>query len=70
MPGDVLLACSHAFYSGVREVEMELIISDNRDLRSAARELISAAAEAKRSTGTISVQVMRIGESVETRTKD
>lgn len=67
--GDVLLACSHGFYSGVREVDMELIISDNRDLRSAARELIAAAAEGKRSSGTISVQLMRIGESVDTRTK-
>ena len=60
--GDVLLACSYGFYSGLRDVDMELIISDNQDLRVAARELISAVAKAKPVDDTISVQLMRIGE--------
>lgn len=62
MAGDVLLACSYGLYSGIRDVDVELIISDNRDLRVAARELISTAAKAGRSTDIISVQLMRIGE--------
>lgn len=60
--GDVLLACSYGFYSGVRDVDMELIISDNRDLRVAARELISAAAKGRPVDDMIGVQLMRIGE--------
>lgn len=60
--GDVLLACSYGFYSGVRDVDMELIISVNRDLRVAASELISAAAKARTVDDMISVQLMGIGE--------
>lgn len=60
--GDVLLACSYGFYSGVRDVDMELIVSGNRDPSIAARELISTA-KAKISAEMIGVQIMRIGES-------
>ena len=60
--GDVLLACSYGFYSGVRDVDMELIVSGNRDPSIAARELISTA-KAKISADMIGVQIMRIGES-------
>lgn len=62
IPGDVLLACSYGFYSGVRDVDMELIISGNRDLKVAARELIAAAAKGRPVDDMIGVQLMRIGE--------
>ena len=57
--GDVLLACSYGFYSKMPEADMELIISDNRKLDVAARELISAAAKRDENTQ-ISVQLIRV----------
>jgi serine/threonine protein phosphatase PrpC len=58
--GDVLLACSFGLYSDLPDVDMELIISDNTDLKVAARELVSAAAKNKISSETISLQLMRV----------
>ncbi len=57
--GDVLLACSYGFYSKMPEADIELIISANRNLDVAARELISAAAKTDES-GAISVQLIRV----------
>lgn len=57
--GDVLLACSYGFYCKMPEADVELIISGNRNLDVAARELISAAAKSKESS-IISVQLIRV----------
>jgi serine/threonine protein phosphatase PrpC len=57
--GDVLLACSHGFYSKMPEGDIELIISANRNLDLAARELTSAAAKTRES-GAVSVQLIRV----------
>ena len=62
MAGDVLVICSYGLYTCVPEMDMELIISDNRDVKLAARELVAAAATSPRRES-ISVQVIRIGES-------
>jgi protein phosphatase len=63
--GDVLLACSYGLYSRLPETDIELIISDNRKLDIAARELISAAAK-NNETAFMGVQLIRI-EDIERR---
>jgi serine/threonine protein phosphatase PrpC len=57
--GDVVLACSYGFYSKMSEADIELIISDNRNLNAAVRELISAAAKGNQSA-IIGVQLIRV----------
>ena len=63
--GDVLLACSYGLYSRLSETDIELIISDNRNLDLAARELISAAAT-NNETAFMGVQLIRV-EDIERR---
>ncbi len=64
--GDVLLACSYGFYSKMPEADIELIISANRNLDVAARELTSAAAKTDES-GAISVQLIRVQDMERSR---
>ena len=63
--GDVLLVCSYGLYSRLSETDIELIISDNRKLDTAARELISAAAKSNETTF-MGVQLIHV-EDVEPR---
>lgn len=57
--GDVLLACSYGFYSRVEQTDMELIVSDNRDLSAGARELVIAATKSGHAHDA-SVQLIRV----------
>lgn len=66
--GDVLLACSYGLYSKLSETDIELIISDNRKLDIAARELISAAAKNNESAF-IGAQLIRVQDVERRRTE-
>lgn len=59
VPGDVLLLCSDGLHGAVPEKQIELIISDNPDLRTAAKELIHAANQLDGSDN-VSVQLVRV----------
>ncbi len=59
IPGDVLLLCSDGLHGAVPVKEIELIISDNPDLRTAAKELVKAANELDGSDN-VSVQLVRV----------
>lgn len=66
--GDVLLACSYGLYSKLPETDIELIVSDNRKLDIAARELVSAAAKSN-NAGSIGVQLIRVHDVERRRTE-
>jgi protein phosphatase len=58
-PGDVLMLCSDGLHGAVPEKEMELIISVNPDLTTAAKELVRLANQLDGSDN-VSVQLIRI----------
>ena len=58
-PGDVLMLCSDGLHGAVPEKEIELIISDNPDLRTAAKELVRLANQLDGSDN-VSVQLVRV----------
>lgn len=66
--GDVLLACSYGLYSKISETDIALIISDNRNLEIAGRELISAAAKSNE-TAFMGAQLIRIQDVERRRTE-
>lgn len=59
LAGDVLLLCSDGLHGSVPEKEIELIISDNPDLRTAANELINLANRLDGSDN-VSLQLVRV----------
>jgi protein phosphatase len=58
-PGDVLMLCSDGLHGAVPEKEMELIISDNPNLSTAAKELVRLANQLDGSDN-VSVQLIRV----------
>jgi len=59
-PGDVLVLCSDGLHGAITDTELELVISDNRDLKVAAQELVTAANQ-KDGSDNVSVQLIRLG---------
>jgi len=58
-PGDVLLLCCDGLHGAVEEAEMARLLTPNRDLRDAARQMVALAKE-RDGSDNISVQVIRI----------
>jgi protein phosphatase len=63
IPGDVLLQCCDGLHGAVEAAEMASIVTQNRDLREAAHQMVALANE-RDGSDNISVQVVRI-QSVE-----
>ena len=63
IPGDVLLLCCDGMHGALEESDMARIVTQNRDLDEAARELVALANE-RDGSDNISVQLVRI-KSVE-----
>jgi protein phosphatase len=59
LSGDVLLLCSDGLHGAVPAAEMAEIVTRNRDLSAAARELIDTANE-RDGSDNVSVQLIRI----------
>lgn len=58
-PGDVLVLCSDGLHGAITQTELELVISDNRDLKIAVQELVSTANQ-KDGSDNVTVQLIRL----------
>jgi protein phosphatase len=59
VPGDMLLLCCDGLHGALQPADLARIVSQNKDLREAARQLVTLANE-RDGTDNISVQVIRV----------